>query len=675
MRSLPPPGMLILGIVAVGALIVGSAAYEVTSSRDDLMHVLEERSLSIAEAIDISAANAVISNAEVEDLLVQRLYATGRSVYLLDSLGLLNASFLRSIAGRDNVDRINLFDRTGRRVLSSHVPEPGHTPPAGPMFADPLLRPLLRGSVDSLVVGLKPARQREGMRFALGIRRAQSRGAIVLSLDAATLLDFRRRIGFGSLIQNIGDNQGIAYIAFQDDEGIFAASRDVTSLSSFDSDTSLPSILTSRTTQTRVIEGDSTRTFEVLKPFEVDGTSMGVLRVGVAMDEFEALDDRMVRRAWMVSVIVLLLSGLSIGVVLSAQRYRLVTSAYDRIQTYLGTVVSAMPDALITADASGIVTVANKRAEELLSFAGGPLVGRALGGIAGGILAPLQESLTDRRTLRESEFGIQIPNGATVVLSASTSFTFAADGRVETFTALLRDVTRTRAMERSLAQRERTMIAGELASTVAHEIRNPLNAIAMIAQRFDRTFTPRARVKEFREIVGTLKKETRRVNAIVEEFLRTTRPRRSPMRSADPAEMVRAVARLSESQAAMKGVSIGVDVPNGLQVDADADRLEQALLNLVRNAVEAAPDRGRVTLRAGTQDGRVFIAVSDNGPGIPGDLREKVFRPYFTTKAGGTGLGLSIVQQTVEEHGGTIRIESGAHGGVSLIIELPMKTL
>ncbi len=242
---------------------------------------------------------------------------------------------------------------------------------------------------------------------------------------------------------------------------------------------------------------------------------------------------------------------------------------------------------------------------------------------------------------------------------------------METFTALLRDVTKSRAMEQTLAQRERTMIAGELASTVAHEIRNPLNAIAMIAQRFDRTFTPKARVREFREIVGTLKKETQRVNGIVEDFLRTTRPSRSPKRPLDPSEVVRSAVRSSESLAAMKGISISVDLGKGPRIEGDQDRLEQALINVVRNAIEAAPDGGRVGIMLEGNDHLARITVTDNGPGIPTKDREKVFRPYFTTKKNGTGLGLSIVQQTIENHSGTVKVGEGASGGTTVTIEIP----
>jgi signal transduction histidine kinase len=218
---------------------------------------------------------------------------------------------------------------------------------------------------------------------------------------------------------------------------------------------------------------------------------------------------------------------------------------------------------------------------------------------------------------------------------------------------------------------------GELASTVAHEVRNPLNAIGMSAQRLRREFLnggmpagPHDQ-EDMRELLDVLAGETQRINRIVQQFLEYARPPKLAPRRTSLGELVTGSAGSLRDLAAARGIAMAIDVATAADAVVDPDQLTQALDNLLRNAIEASPDGARVEVRAGSSASTHLIDVEDHGPGIPPDLLPKIFDLYFTTKADGTGVGLAVTHQIVEAHGGTIEVDSVVGRGTRMIVTLP----
>lgn len=234
---------------------------------------------------------------------------------------------------------------------------------------------------------------------------------------------------------------------------------------------------------------------------------------------------------------------------------------------------------------------------------------------------------------------------------------------------------RHRRAEEALRRRDRLTAMGELASTVAHEVRNPLNAIAMSARRLRREFLPRVPEGEDRpdleELLGILEGETSRINGIVQQFLDFARPPRLALRATDLDALLETVAEESRALADTRGVRLEVDSSRAGEARVDPDQLRQALQNLVRNGVEATPEGGAVTLAARRTDDGVELAVRDSGPGIPAEDLPRIFDLYFTTKPRGTGVGLAVTQQIATAHGGSIEVDSLPGAGTRMILRLP----
>ena len=216
---------------------------------------------------------------------------------------------------------------------------------------------------------------------------------------------------------------------------------------------------------------------------------------------------------------------------------------------------------------------------------------------------------------------------------------------------------------------------GTLALNLAHEIRNPLNAAKLQLMLLGRDVgklqvAPEAKVALDRRaaIVGD---EIERLNRLLTEFLELARPRGLARAPVALAELVDGVLSLERAAAESRGVRIEIDVPSGLVMVGDVEKLKQVILNLVVNALEAMKDGGRLHLRGREAGDAIELEIEDSGPGISPELLSQIFDPFFTTKEAGTGLGLSIVRKIVDQHGGDIRIESERGKGTRAVVTVP----
>jgi signal transduction histidine kinase len=210
-------------------------------------------------------------------------------------------------------------------------------------------------------------------------------------------------------------------------------------------------------------------------------------------------------------------------------------------------------------------------------------------------------------------------------------------------------------LERELMKQERLAELGQMAATVAHEVKNPLSAIKSIVQVMREEETDNDRTEDLRLIVG----EVDRLNRTVTQLLSFSRQAVSDGKAVSIAELARSATRLLESDAAAAGVDLTTEVEGEAAVTGGAAAaLREVLMNLAQNAIQATPAGGRVGIRLEGHDARVRVEVEDTGPGIPVELRAKVREPFFTTKQRGTGLGLAIVERRLAELGGRLEIES-----------------
>jgi len=226
-------------------------------------------------------------------------------------------------------------------------------------------------------------------------------------------------------------------------------------------------------------------------------------------------------------------------------------------------------------------------------------------------------------------------------------------------------------LERELAERERLASLGRMAATVAHEIKNPLSAIKSIAQVMREDENLR---NEYERDLGLIVGETDRLSQSVTQLLSFARKESPAGQPLSVDELVRSVADLFRASASEQGIVLDCEVRVQAELAGKSvSALRDALSNLLLNALQATPQGGKVELIAAAANGDLVISVQDSGAGVPVDLRERIWEPFFTTRQRGTGLGLAIVRKRVQEVGGSASLEAGYNGrGALFQLRVPL---
>jgi len=224
-----------------------------------------------------------------------------------------------------------------------------------------------------------------------------------------------------------------------------------------------------------------------------------------------------------------------------------------------------------------------------------------------------------------------------------------------------------------MSRAEHLATLGELATGLAHEIRNPLAGIAGVIEIIGRDLPT---TSPARAVVKDVRQEIARINNIVTDLLQTARPHPPRVRKSDLNTTVEHAVMLGRQQALAKSIEITLKKdPSLTEVEHDSDQIHQVLLNLLLNALQAIDLNGRVIVTIKSQGSTAVVEVADNGRGIPPEDLPNIFRPFYTTKGEGTGLGLSLARRIVEDHHGRIDVTSTVGKGTTFAVMLPLERL
>jgi two-component system, NtrC family, sensor histidine kinase HydH len=334
-----------------------------------------------------------------------------------------------------------------------------------------------------------------------------------------------------------------------------------------------------------------------------------------------------------------------------------------------------MPAGLLVVNSTGIISSANPAAEQVLGIRGLSFRRYSEALDEGSELTALvAECLQNGKIFRREEVKHSSPGGEARRLGVTISPIRRGEGKINGAICLLTDLTELNALQQQVQLKENLAALGELSAGIAHEFKNALATISGYAQLI-RAEAPEGEAHDYAQ---NILDQTRNITHVITEFLKYARPLDI---STDTVPLQPIVDRVvSEVSEAMPNIRIRSEGPFG-SVAGDEGLLRQAFLNLARNAAEAcigAANGGRVLLRGEAvrqnENGFQRITVFDNGAGIPADVRDKLFRPFFTTKANGTGLGLAVVQKIIVQHGGQVRARNRTEGGAAFIVTLPMSS-
>lgn len=482
-----------------------------------------------------------------------------------------------------------------------------------------------------------------------------------------------REIGIGRLIQMVGQKAGIDYIILQTPDGILFASRDVKPVLRIANDPFLVEAITNNQTATREFVFEGREVIEAVQPFISEHVADGILRVGISLHAVQQAADRLKQQLLISSIFLGLLTIAAVGFVIVRQNLQTVSRSYQQINTLTGRILDAMDGAVVAANEHGRITHFNPAAEVLFGRQAGEVIGRPAMELFPGDEAGLQTSAADGLSIRNREWTRTV-EGKQQVLSISASPIRQPGGRPGGAVAVIVDLTDARRMAERIRRAERLSELGTMAAGVAHEVRNPLNAIGLAAQRLSMEFEVTRDEDEFQQFTGSIISETRRLDKIINEFLDLARSPRETSRRFGLTAVIDEVTALFKLEAGEKNIDLRVSGQEGLELMGIPGELKKAVINILSNAIAATPSDGTIAVTYGKApaDHEVFLRITDTGEGIPAEDRDKIFQPYFTTKARGTGLGLAITARIIADFGGTIDVGPNPGGGTIVEIQLPL---
>ncbi len=324
---------------------------------------------------------------------------------------------------------------------------------------------------------------------------------------------------------------------------------------------------------------------------------------------------------------------------------------------YLNSILDSMSDGVIAVNTDGIITTFNRAAETILDYRSEEVLRKSYRQIFGRELG---------KTHHLQAVEIPAKEGDMIPVSEKNSTISDREGRDIGSMKVFQDLSEIEALRKQVRRKDRLAAIGEMAATVAHEIRNPLGGIRGFASLLQRDIPgddPRSRLVE-KILTGT-----KSLDRGVGDLLEYTRPIELHVKRVGVAELVETASGYLALDG--KAISVEIDVDDSLEVAVDPDRIRDVFLNILLNSVQSIEGTGTVNISAASSAAFVTVNITDTGAGIaPKDL-EHIFSPFFTTKEKGTGLGLAVASKTVESHGGEIQVTSNDGNGTTFLITLP----
>lgn len=344
------------------------------------------------------------------------------------------------------------------------------------------------------------------------------------------------------------------------------------------------------------------------------------------------------------------------------------------LQAFHQNVVANMGSGFIALDLDGHIVSANPAAELILGMRATDFLKKTLREVFPAL--EHQNVLPENEQPKKTEW-LHDAGNEKKILAATSSLFRNSEGEVLGVIIIFHDITHFKKMEDAIAKSERLAAVGRMAAGLAHEIRNPLGSISGSIQIMRGALEHELKPPHDR-LMAIILRETDRLNGIITRFLSYAQPNTSKMPNVHLAPLILDAVTLFKNDHRYSGtVHVVTDVDDRIRLTCDPESLKQVFWNLMLNAAQAMPDGGHIVIRLTAATGQsgsateCIITVTDNGQGMDETAISHIFEPFYTTKEGGTGLGLSTVQKIIEDHNGTISVQSKKGEWSAFSIRLP----
>jgi len=352
----------------------------------------------------------------------------------------------------------------------------------------------------------------------------------------------------------------------------------------------------------------------------------------------------------------------------------------NRVKDYLNDLLGSITDGVVATDLDGRITAFNRAAERITGFTADEVIGRSYRSVFSddidrAVAQPEVRAVPGEYAADET----MTRNGTRIPVGQSISLVRDGSGQITGAVKVFHDLSEITMLREQVRMKDRLTALGEMAATVAHEIRNPLGGIEGFASLLARDFDP---ADPRRRLVERIVEGTKSLDRVVTDLLEFTRPIDLQFRDIDCKDIVESALSYAEPQIVERQITIERQYPDSaVRASVDGEKMVRVVLNLILNAVQSIESAGTVTVGLhyvqecdglpGRRPARSRISVEDTGCGIEPEVLDKVCDPFFTTREKGTGLGLALARRIVEAHHGTLEFDSRVGRGTAVYIDLP----
>jgi len=333
-----------------------------------------------------------------------------------------------------------------------------------------------------------------------------------------------------------------------------------------------------------------------------------------------------------------------------------------RLETYNENILQSVPSGVVSIDNSMKIKSINQSAEMILRIKAEDAINKDYAEV---FVEPLQSIVRNTRTVSRDEYPYVTRDNRHIWLGVTTSQLRNTTGEKIGLILVFTDLTDVKALQEQIELKKRLTQLGEMSAGIAHELRNPMSVIAGYAKLLSKKV-----MASDETIVNAILKEIENIDKIISEFLAFAKPTDLNRASVNLNRLIEETVTAAVGNNEKVKVLIKAERPVSLM--ADEILLRQTFTNLFINAVDAMPEGGNLNIELNDFHDKVGISIKDTGHGVPGNIRQKIFLPFYTTKQRGTGLGLAIVQKIIVSHGGSINVESVEGEGTTFRIILPV---
>ena len=343
----------------------------------------------------------------------------------------------------------------------------------------------------------------------------------------------------------------------------------------------------------------------------------------------------------------------------------------ERLQDYTNTVLDNLKSGGISIDFKERIQTINKQALYLLNMEYQQVIYQPSTVLPLGFCDVIKQGLDSNKILPQlSKQWLAEKKGIKRLVNLHTSRLKDGEGNI-TCVLLIDDVTDQTRLEEQIRRNQKLTSMRNLAFSVAHEIKNPLNAIKLIVDLIRKKYQPVEDQKIYSQNLDTVGEEINRISAIVEQYLRYARPPDLKLAPVEFPALMEETGALFKSSLLQKNITFVTNLESHSLIKGDKDQLKQVFINLIKNSEQAMEKSGEISVTGKNVNSYYEICLKDNGKGIPQKNMDFIFDFHFTTKREGSGIGLFVVQQVISAHNAKIDVESSEGGGTTVILQFP----